>query len=156
METFRRKVAKQPPALAAADPSKAIPTTIAVFERIQTKTYGRNWRRPVLEGISRCGYELELHLTELGPGEEAHPPHRHEHEEIVMVQSGTIDVTIEGKTTRLTPGSVVYVASNQFHGWRNPTSSCSQYFIITFKHGPESFFQPITGLQHRTNAKKQG
>jgi quercetin dioxygenase-like cupin family protein len=89
-----------------------------------------------MEGVNRSGYELELHLTELAPGSEPHPPHRHEHEEIVMLQRGLVDVTIDGKTTRLTPGSVVYVASNEFHGWRNVGTEPSVYFIIALKFVP--------------------
>jgi quercetin dioxygenase-like cupin family protein len=118
---------------AAIQPGQALPTVVAVFEQMQVTPYGDNLRRMVMEGVNRAGYEFELHLTELGPGEAPHPPHRHVHEEIVMLQKGTVDVTIEGETTRLTPGSVVYVASNLFHGWRNVGTGPSQYFIIAFK-----------------------
>jgi len=117
----------------AKEAAKTVPTLVSVFEKMQLTPYGDNWRRPVLEGVNRAGYEIELHLTELAPGSEPHPPHRHAHEEIVMLQKGTVDVTIEGETTRLTPGSVVYVASNQFHGWRNVGNSPSLYFIIALK-----------------------
>ena len=55
---------------------------------------------------------------------------KHTHEEMVMLQTGELDVTIEGKTTRLTPGSVAYVASNELHGWKNPGTGRSQYFVI--------------------------
>lgn len=118
---------------AALQPGKTLPTVVAVFEQMQITPYGDNLRRMVLEGVNRSGYEIEMHLTELGPGEEPHPPHRHLHEEIVMLQKGTVDATIEGVTTRLTPGSVVYVASNEFHGWRNVGSEPSQYFIVALK-----------------------
>ena len=37
-----------------------------------------------------------------------------------MLQTGMLDVTIEGKVTRVTAGSVVYVNSNEEHGWKNP------------------------------------
>ncbi len=121
------------PAATAIQPGNILPTVVAVFEQMQVTPYGDNLRRMVLEGMNRTGYEMELHLTELGPGEEPHPPHRHLHEEIVMLQKGTIDATIEGTTTRLTPGSVVYVASNQLHGWRNAGSESSQYFILALK-----------------------
>lgn len=129
MEISREKLAT-PASRAAEEPGKTLPTIVAVFEQMQITPYGENWRRPVLEGVNRSGCQMELHLTELGPGQEPHPPHRHAHEEIVMLQKGTVDVTIEGKTTRLTPGSVVYVASNEFHGWRNVGTSPSLYFII--------------------------
>jgi quercetin dioxygenase-like cupin family protein len=122
-----------PAASVAIQPGKPLPTVVAVFEQMQITPYGDNLRRMVMEGVNRSEYEFELHLTELGPGEEPHPPHRHEHEEIVMLQKGTVDATIEGKTTRLTPGSVAYVASNEFHGWRNVGDVPSQYFIIALK-----------------------
>jgi len=118
---------------AAIQPGRALPTVVAVFEQMQVTPYGDNLRRMVMEGVNRSGYEIEVHLTELGPGEEPHPPHRHEHEEIVMIQKGIVDVNIQGETTRLTPGSVVYVASDRFHGWRNVGTSPSQYFIIALK-----------------------
>jgi quercetin dioxygenase-like cupin family protein len=55
---------------------------------------------------------------------------------MVLLQSGVLEVTIEGKTTRLTPGSVAIVASNEMHGWRNPsTSERAQYFVIALGQG---------------------
>jgi quercetin dioxygenase-like cupin family protein len=71
-----------------------------------------------------------MHLTELGPGMAPHAPHKHVHEEMVMLQTGELEVTIEGKTTHLTPGSVAYVASNELHGWKNPGTGRAQYFVI--------------------------
>jgi quercetin dioxygenase-like cupin family protein len=41
-----------------------------------------------------------------------------------------LDVTISGNTTRLTPGSVAFVASNEEHGWKNPKTGRTQYFVI--------------------------
>ena len=61
-----------------------------------------------------------------------HAPHHHEHEEMVMVQNGTIEVTILGKATRLGPGGVGYVASNEEHGWKNVGDGPANYFVIAF------------------------
>ena len=52
-----------------------------------------------------------------------------------MLQRGTLEVTIEGKTTKVTSGSVTYVASNQMHGSRNPGTERAQYFVIALGHG---------------------
>jgi len=71
-----------------------------------------------------------VHLTELAPGQEPHPPYKHAHEEMVLLERGILDVTIDGRTSRLTPGSVAYVASNHEHGWKNPGASPSEYFVI--------------------------
>ena len=47
-----------------------------------------------------------------------------------MLQTGMLDVTIEGKVTRVTAGSVVYVNSNEEHGWKNPGPERAQYFVM--------------------------
>ena len=49
-----------------------------------------------------------------------HPPHHHLHEEMFLVREGTLEATISGKSTRLGPGSVAFVGSNDEHGIRNP------------------------------------
>ena len=44
---------------------------------------------------------MEAHETVLGPGIETHPPHKHEHEEIVIVLEGTVEANMDGgKTNR--------------------------------------------------------
>jgi quercetin dioxygenase-like cupin family protein len=42
-----------------------------------------------------------------------------------------LDATILGQTTRVTAGSVVYLASDDLHGWRNPGPGAAQYFVIS-------------------------
>lgn len=86
--------------------------------------------RQVFDGLTHSGFHVDLHETELAPGAAPHPPHRHEHEEIVMIREGTMEVTIEGKSWTVGPGSVVYAASNDFHGWRNVGTTKAQYFVI--------------------------
>ena len=96
----------------------------------QSKRVPENTGRAVLNGATHTGYPVELHLTELGPGQRPHPPHRHVHEEILMLQTGQLEVTMNGQTTRIRPGSVVYVASNDLHGWMNQGAEPAQYFVI--------------------------
>jgi quercetin dioxygenase-like cupin family protein len=50
------------------------------------------------------------------------PEHAHEHEQIVNVIEGTIDLTVEGETHRLEPGSVVIIPPNASHSGRSVTS----------------------------------
>ncbi len=136
MKLSRRRFAMLAPALAAAqEKGKTLPSKAYVYEDLTVKENGQNRQRAVLNGVNHSGIPVELHLTELGPGQAPHPPHRHVHEEMVMLQSGVLDVMIEGKTTRLTPGSVAYVASNEFHGWRNPSEGRTQYYVLEL--GPD-------------------
>jgi quercetin dioxygenase-like cupin family protein len=51
---------------------------------------------------------------------------------MVMLQSGTLETTVNGQTGTLTAGSIAYIASNDLHGWRNPGPTPAQYFVIAF------------------------
>lgn len=86
--------------------------------------------RAVFDGLTHSGFHVDIHETELRPGAAPHAPHRHEHEEMVMVREGTLEITIEGKVTIVGPGSVVYAASNEMHGWKNIGETNVQYFVV--------------------------
>src|ERR1035438_3083203 len=110
MKLSRRNLAAMLPALAVAQ-SKDKPTLASKayeFEDLPVKVNGQNRSRDVFNGKNHAGIPLDLHITELGPGQAPHAPHRHAHEEIVMLRTGLMDVTIEGKVTRVTAGSGGY------------------------------------------------
>ena len=117
---------------ALAQQQKILPAGVFRYEDLPVKVNGQNKGRSVLNGETHSGFPIELHLTELGPGQEPHPPHKHVHEEMLLLERGILDVTMDGRTTRLTPGSVAYVASNHQHGWKNPGDSSAEYFVIAF------------------------
>jgi mannose-6-phosphate isomerase-like protein (cupin superfamily) len=132
MRLSRRELSLMLPALAAAQ-TKEKPVLASKpykFEDLVVKPNGQNEGRAVLDGKTHTGYPVELHITDLGPGMAPHAPHHHAHEEIVMLRSGQLDVTIQDVTTRVTSGSVVYVNSNEDHGWKNPGPDRAQYFVI--------------------------
>ena len=132
MECSRRGIALLLPALAAAQEKRpeTLQSKVYEYEDLPVKANGQNKGRAVLNGVTHEGFPVELHLTELGPGQAPHAPHRHPHEEMVLLRRGSLDVTIEGKTSRLTPGSVACVASGELHGWRNPGTDPAEYFVI--------------------------
>jgi quercetin dioxygenase-like cupin family protein len=137
MKLSRRQLAALVPALAAAQApapqkkDKAVLTSKAYkYDEMAVKQNGDNNQRAVFDGKNHSGFGVELHITELGPGKAPHAPHRHVNEEALMLRSGQLDVTIEGVTTRVPAGSVVYVNSNEVHGWVNPGPERAQYFVI--------------------------
>jgi mannose-6-phosphate isomerase-like protein (cupin superfamily) len=135
MKISRRQLAALVPALAAAQTpqkkEKAVLTSKAYkYDEMVVKTNGENNQRAVFDGKNHSGFGVELHITELGPGKAPHAPHRHVNEEALMLRTGQLDVTIEGVTTRVPAGSVVYVNSNELHGWINPGPEKAQYFVI--------------------------
>jgi mannose-6-phosphate isomerase-like protein (cupin superfamily) len=111
----------------AALPSKAFP-----YEDLPVRKNGANESRPILSGELHDGRYLEVHQTRLAPGGMPHPPHHHVHEEMFMVREGTLEATISGKSTRLSPGSVAFVGSNDEHGIRNPGTVPTEYFVVAF------------------------
>ena len=136
MNISRRNLALLVPALAVAGQAQtqkpASPSQTWKFEDLPVKASGDNKGWQVLDAHTHTGYHFDIHETELGIGMAPHPPHHHEHEEMVMVQQGTIEVTISGKSSRLGPGSVAYIASNEEHGWKNAGTTRASYFVIAF------------------------
>ncbi len=135
MNYSRRDLALLLPALAAANAKaqqagQVLPARVYQYEELPVKINKTSRGRAVLTGETHSGFPVELHLTELDPGQAPHAPHRHIHEEIFMLREGTVDMTISGKTTRLTPGSVAYIASNELHGLINGGSEAARYFVI--------------------------
>ena len=134
MHYSRRDFGLLLPALAAAGVAEAqtpaLPSKTYSFDDLPIRTNGLNKTRSVLDGSTHGGYPVEMHITELAPGLAPHPPHHHAHEEMIMIREGTLEVTIAGRSTKLGPGSVAYVASNEEHGWRNVGTTRAQYFVL--------------------------
>jgi quercetin dioxygenase-like cupin family protein len=134
MTVSRRDLHRLLPALAAATAAaqeKPAPSGTWRFEDLPVRENGQNRSRQVFRGKTRTMSGIEVHQTELAPGLPPHPPHHHVHEEMLLVREGTLEVTIAGKTSRLGPGSVAYVASNEEHGWRNAGATRAHYFVVT-------------------------
>ena len=113
MQYSRRNLAIVLGALAARgargeDSSKRLASKAFPFHELPTKEGKTSKSHDVLKGETHTGYPVEVHVTELPAGESPHPPHQHLHEEMFLMQSGALDATVNGKTTRLTPGSVCY------------------------------------------------
>lgn len=52
----------------------------------------------------------------LKPGMSPHAPHQHPEEEIMVVTEGTGEISVEGKVTRVAPGSMMFCAAGKLHG----------------------------------------
>ena len=76
---------------------------------------------------------LEIHISTLKPGMMSHPPHKHPNEELIIVRQGTVETLSNGEWIRVGPGSVIFNASNQLHGFKNVGTEPAIYHVINFK-----------------------
>ncbi len=117
-------------AVQAAAQKGRLPSKTYRVEDIKATPNGtaRSWN--MLNGETHTGLSLEMHETELPAGLAPHAPHRHNHEEILLVRDGQVEITIAGQKSMLGPGSAAYIASNEEHGWRNAGKTPALYFVL--------------------------
>lgn len=104
----------------------------AVFdwEKLQVKATKTGEGRAVFNGSTVTLKNLETHITSVKAHEASHAAHRHPDEELVIVREGTLEIAINDKTYRATPGSVCFFASNDLHGMRNVGDTPASYHVI--------------------------
>jgi quercetin dioxygenase-like cupin family protein len=94
-------------------------------------------QRPVFRSPTATLDELEIHITTLNPGQAPHPPHRHAYEEMMLLKEGSLEATVNGRTFSLSAGSVLFIAPNDLHGWRNNGTTPATYFVLSW-HTPKT------------------
>src|SRR5580658_6510386 len=76
--------------------------------------------------------QLEMHFSTLNPGLESHPPHRHVNEELIILREGECETLSNGVWVKVSPGSVVFNASNVLHGFRNIGTAPATYHVVNW------------------------
>jgi quercetin dioxygenase-like cupin family protein len=136
MKYSRRELCVLVSALAAspgrAAQTTALPSKVFPYDQLPVREQNGHQSRAILSGELHTGCYVEVHQTRLPPGAAPHPPHHHLHEEMFMIREGTLEVTINGQTTRLGPGSVGFAGSNDEHGVRNIGTTPAEYFVVAF------------------------
>ena len=143
MNVSRRELGVLFPALAASVVGKSAWAQTPVRTKLETRMYhhaqiryeGNDQKkgRQFFTGETHGGFNLEVHETILGKAVETHAPHKHVHEEIIVVVEGTVETFVEGKTETVEAGSVIYFGSNQMHSARNVGTGPSRYYVIELR-----------------------
>ena len=94
--------------------------------------------RPVLKGKLATAESLEVHETTLPPGGMPHPAHHHVHSEMWLIREGTVQLTINGISHVMEPGSVGFVHSNDEHGIKNIGTTPATYFVVAVGPGADT------------------
>ena len=130
------------PALLSAkesdQPAAALPSTMYPYDKLPVQRSNGAEFRMVLKGKLATGESLEVHETTLPPGGAPHPPHHHSHSEMWLIREGTVELTVNGTRSRLGPGSVGFVHSNDEHGITNLGSAPATYFVAAIGPGADS------------------
>jgi mannose-6-phosphate isomerase-like protein (cupin superfamily) len=123
------------PAEATADEVNVLPSAMYPFEKLTPRKSNTAEIRDVLKGKLATGEPLEVHETTLPPAAMPHPPHHHVHSEMWLIREGTVELTVEGKSTQMGPGSVGFVRSNEEHGIKNVGAVPATYFVVAIGPG---------------------
>jgi mannose-6-phosphate isomerase-like protein (cupin superfamily) len=86
--------------------------------------------RAIVDSPTATFANFECHVTTLNPRVASHEPHHHPDEELVIVKEGTLEVLINGQAHRASAGSLIFIASNDHHGLRNPGDVPVTYHVM--------------------------
>ena len=69
----------------------------------------------------------------LNAGATPHPPHQHPEEEFLLITEGTGEILVDGKITKVGPGSMMYCDGNSMHGIENTGTEPMLFYYYKWK-----------------------
>ncbi len=94
------------------------------------KTANGGESRNVVQGVLKTGEGVALHESTLQAGMSPNAGHAIQHSEFIVVREGTLQFEHDGKTERVGPGGVIYVAYGTFHKMRNVGEVPAKYLVV--------------------------
>ncbi len=116
----------------------SLPSTTYPFSELPMRIANGTEIRPVLKGKLATAESLEVHETTLPPGGMPHAAHHHVHSEMWLIREGTVQLTINGTSHVMVPGSVGFVRSNDEHGIKNVGTTPATYFVVAVGPGADA------------------
>ena len=134
MDSFNRRTLLQTFAggilLARVGKSAEIPTALISPQsgKLNSESFGD--LRVFLEGNTEQLKSLVVGSLELEPGQSPHPPHTHPEEEIMLITEGHGEISLEGKVSRVGPGTLMYAGANREHGIVNTSDAPLTFYYF--------------------------
>jgi XRE family transcriptional regulator, regulator of sulfur utilization len=117
----------------AQQPPQILKSQVFDWEAMTPRTLAYGSGRAIVRAPTVTLAELEMHVTTLNPGETSHAPHQHANEELIILKEGTLETLSLGEWKRVTPGSIIFNASNDLHGVKNVGKVPAVYHVVNWK-----------------------
>jgi quercetin dioxygenase-like cupin family protein len=115
-----------PPVAATLSQARVFP-----LEQMPTRKMANGGEsRDVLRGTLPTGEVVAVHESDQPAGTPPNPAHVIQHSEIITVLQGTVIFEYNGKSDKLGPGSVIYVAPGTLHQLRNVGADTAKYCVV--------------------------
>ena len=104
---------------------------VFLFDQLTVRKMGNGGEsRDVVRGLVATGEAVELHESMLPVGSVPNPLHTIQHSEFITVLDGTLAFEHDGKSERVGPGGVIYVAHGTLHTLRNVGDVPAKYVVV--------------------------
>jgi mannose-6-phosphate isomerase-like protein (cupin superfamily) len=106
-------------ALAASGDAAKLPNTTLDPSRAKLERQPFGDLRTYFDGPTDQLRSMTAGSLLLKPGMSPHPPHQHPEEELMFIAEGSGEIVVEGKVTKVGPGTMMYCAAGKLHGVKN-------------------------------------
>jgi mannose-6-phosphate isomerase-like protein (cupin superfamily) len=120
----------QAAAAAAAAPVLSEARVYTVEEMPVRKMANGGESRDILRGVLPTGEAIAAHESVQVVGAAPNPPHKIDHSEIITVIEGTLSFEHDGKSEKVGPGGVIFVAVGTMHTVKNVGSVPAKYLVL--------------------------
>jgi quercetin dioxygenase-like cupin family protein len=116
-------------------PKQIIKSAVFDVENLPSKAGKVGSQKSLFNGKTAMLDSFECHTSTVNAGQEVHGPQPQFEEELIIVREGTVQTVVDGKTVRVSPGSVIFAASNDPHGVKNVGETPATYYVIKWTAG---------------------
>ena len=108
----------------AREQAKPVESRTVTLEQVEMKSYSDRGKEVGKLGIYLAGdtpgsTKFVTGRLVLDAGQTPHPPHTHPEEEVMVIEAGHGEIVVDGKSTKIGPGSIMYTAPGVSHGITN-------------------------------------